>query len=133
MLRIFKKYIVLFVLITAVYNTYSYAATKTVPNLNDIDAGSSRRAIKAANLDAVKDKIVFTTGLMSTITLASNLPTIANSSIMTGLGFDQLTITSTSLCKMLIVVSGKVLAISKFNFTNSSLFNYCSFCLNCGR
>jgi hypothetical protein len=123
MLRIFKKRIILSILITVVSINCSYAATITVTNLNDTGAGSLRQAISTANLDVAQDEIVFTASLTGTITLASNLPTINNSLIITGLGVDQLTISGAGLYTMFSVINGKVLTISKLNFTNNPVFN----------
>jgi hypothetical protein len=115
MIRIFKKNIVLFILITAINSTCSYAATITVTNLNDTGAGSLRQAIITANSDVVQDEIVFTTSLTGTITLASNLPTITNSLIITGLGVDQLTVNTVQ-----VVNTNGEITTTKTNFVNKN-------------
>jgi hypothetical protein len=88
-------------------------------NLDDGSTGSFRSAINSANASSTINSIVFNSGVSGIITLASDLPGIADDVTITGPGADVLAISGNSAYAMFNVSSGKTLTLSGLTFTEN--------------
>ncbi|MDA9330556.1 cadherin repeat domain-containing protein, partial [Flavobacteriaceae bacterium] len=89
---------------------------QTVTNLNDSGTGSLRQSIVDAEANAGADTISFTSGLVGTITLASDLPNITENLTIIGPGIG-LVLSGNNSWKMFNVTNNAQLTISQMTFS----------------
>ena len=89
---------------------------QTVTNLNDSGTGSLRQSIVDAEANAGADTISFTSGLLGTITLASDLPNITENLTIIGPGIG-LVLSGNNSWKMFNVTNNAQLTISQMTFS----------------
>ena len=118
------KYIILvaYFFICSAYSAVPNSLTVTSLE-DDGSAGTLRWAILTANSDSDIDQIAFTSGLIGTIVLTSDLPVVTSNLTITGPGAADLTISGNNLYKMFSVNNGSVLTVLGITFTANTSFN----------
>ena len=91
----------------------AHAIQLFVANTNDSGPGSLRDAIDAANSGNFVDEIFFNTGVIGTITLNSQLPTVTRDCKIIGPNADRLTISGDNRFRIFNVASGGNLLLSR--------------------